>query len=270
MKPVDFDYARPATLAEATGLLARDADGAKAVAGAQSLGPMLNLRLVQPDLLVDITALPELLGTREEAGYLVVGAAVTHASLEDSGSAEPTARVLARVAHGIAYRAVRNRGTIGGSLAHADPAADWLVTLTALGAELRLEGEGGERTIPLTDFVVGAFETALAPDELIVSVRVPKLSADARFGYYKVCRRTGEFADASAAVLIDPARDVARSVIGATSGRPIVLEGADGASGKVSDGAVGAALASTAFADDPLAIAVHGAALRRAFARAVA
>lgn len=270
MKPIDFDYARPATLAEATGLLAREAEGAKVVAGAQSLGPMLNLRLVQPDLLVDITALPELLGTREEAGYLVVGAAVTHASLEDSGSVEPTMRVLARVAHGIAYRAVRNRGTIGGSLAHADPAADWLVTLTALGAELRLKGEGVERTIPLMDFVVGAFETALAPGELIVSVRVPKLSADARFGYYKVCRRTGEFADASAAVLIDPARDVARSVIGATSGRPIVLEGANGAPREEIERRVIEAFSATALAHDPLSIAVHGAALQRAFARAAA
>ncbi|MGH7102247.1 MAG: FAD binding domain-containing protein, partial [Acetobacteraceae bacterium] len=138
MKPVDFDYARPETLAAAIDLLAAGDGGAKAVAGAQSLGPMLNLRLVQPQLLVDVTGIPDLAGTREEAGWLVIGAAVTHAELEDNRGRDRTRAVIADIAFGIAYRAVRNRGTIGGSLAHADPAADWLVCATALGARLVL------------------------------------------------------------------------------------------------------------------------------------
>ncbi|MGH7057139.1 MAG: FAD binding domain-containing protein [Acetobacteraceae bacterium] len=275
MKPVDFDYAKPATLSKATGLLAAADGGAKAVAGAQSLGPMLNLRLVQPDILVDITAIPELLGVREEAGCLVVGAAVTHAALEDCMSDEPTRAVLAEIAHGIAYRAVRNRGTIGGSLAHADPAADWLVCMAALDAELVLVGSRGPRTVAVAEFVVGAFETVLASDELIVEVHVPLLSADARFGYYKVCRRTGEFAAASAAVLVGEARGIARAVIGATSGRPIVIEEAETASeiaaeGRMAEDRVADALAPTALAGDAFAIRVHGAALRRAAARAAA
>jgi carbon-monoxide dehydrogenase medium subunit len=126
MKPAPFDYARPSSLADAIALLASDELSLKLLAGGQSLGPMLNLRLVQPDLLVDITAVPELRRAEADGDGVLIGACVTHADIEDGRVPDPTEGVLPAVARGIAYRAVRNRGTIGGSLAHADPAADWI------------------------------------------------------------------------------------------------------------------------------------------------
>ena len=270
MKPVDFDYARPTTLAAAIDLLVRGDGNARAVAGSQSLGPMLNLRLAQPDLLVDVTAIPELLGTREEAEGIVIGAGVTHARLEDGGAGGSTQAVLAAVAGGIAYRAVRNRGTIGGSLAHADPAADWVVCMTALGADLVLAGGAGRRTVGAAAFVLGPFETALAPDELLVEVRVPRLSAGVRWGYYKVCRKPGEFAQASAAVLVDATRGIGRCVIGATAGRPIVIDDPHLLRAPPDAARVAAALSATALAEDAIAIHMHAVAVRRAVARAAA
>ena len=126
MKPVAFDYARPARIDEAVALLAANPD-AKILAGGQTLGPMLNLRLAQPALLVDITRIAELAAVHEDADAITIGATVTHAAIEDGRVPIRRGGFLSRVARGIAYRAVRSRGTIGGSLAHADPAADWLV-----------------------------------------------------------------------------------------------------------------------------------------------
>lgn len=221
MKAAAFDLARPATLAEATALLAR-AD-ARAMAGGQSLGPMLNLRLARPAVVVPVARLAELHGIAETATAVTIGAATTHAAIADGRAPDIGRDVLARVAGGIAYRAVRNRGTIGGSLCHADPAADWVTTLTALGAEA-LTSNG--RALALSDFIRGAFRTALEPGELLTAVRVPKLGAGAGWGYVKACRKPGEFAHAMAAVLIDPAHGVRRAVIGATGGAPVAMEGA--------------------------------------------
>jgi carbon-monoxide dehydrogenase medium subunit len=270
MKPVNFDYVRPTTLAAAIDLLAAGADGAKAVAGTQSLGPMLNLRLVQPDLLVDVTAIPELLEIRDEVDRIVIGAAVTHARIEDGNNGERTRAVLAEIAAGIAYRAVRNRGTIGGSLAHADPAADWLVCTAALGAEFLLTGTAGPRTVRAAEFVVSGFETVLAPDELIVTISVPRLSPRSRWAYFKVCRKKGEFAEASAAVLIDDARGFNRCVIGATSGRPIVIDDMLPLSEPADNAVIADALSSTVLARDPVAIQMHTVAVRRAVMAAMA
>jgi aerobic carbon-monoxide dehydrogenase medium subunit len=270
MKPVSFDYERPATLDAAVDLLARDDCVVRVMAGAQSLGPMLNLRLVQPDLLVDVTGIPELQSVREEARGLVIGACVTHARLEDTRSRDPTRAVLASVAGGIAYRAVRNRGTIGGSLAHADPAADWVACAAALDADIMLASSRGQRTMGVGDFIRGAFETALQPDELVVGLRVPHLSEQARWGYYKFCRKAGEFAHASAAVLIDPPRAVHRFVIGATSGRPVVIEDKRFLQEGVCDGQVAELLSVTPLREDRFAIHTHAVVLRRAIARAAA
>ena len=142
MKPVDFGYARPATIAEAVALLASNPD-AKIIAGGQTLGPMLNLRLARPSLLVDVARIPELTRVDETADLVTLGAAITHAAIEDGRVPDFTNGYLARVAHGIAYRAVRNRGTVGGSLAHADPAADWLTAFVALDAEVVIAGPRG-------------------------------------------------------------------------------------------------------------------------------
>jgi len=271
MKAIDFDYARPATVDEALELLDRGDIAARPVAGAQSLGPMLNLRLAQPDLLVDITGIAELRGIRIDGDAIAIGACVTHATLEDGRYDDATRGVLPGVAGGIAYRAVRNRGTIGGSLAHADPAADWVATLTALGAEVVVAGRGGRRSVPVADFVLGVFETDLQPGEIIVEIRVPALSERARWGYYKVCRKAGEFSHATGAVLVDPARGVRRAVIAAASGRPIVIEDAEVIQGGgCRPERIAGILADTPLAGNAFEINTHTVALKRAIAQVTA
>lgn len=222
MKPVAFDYARPATVAEA--LKALGTSGAKVLAGGQTLGPMLNLRLAQPTLLVDITRIPELAAVGEDEDGVSIGATVTHAAIEDGRIPDPTHGFLSRVARGIAYRAVRTRGTIGGSLANADPAADWLVCLSALGAEVIVAAPGGTRSAPLAGFVRGAMATALADDELLAAVRVAKFPPAARFGFHKICRKTGEFADAIGVAVHDPGRGTTRLAASTAAGAPVVIE----------------------------------------------
>jgi carbon-monoxide dehydrogenase medium subunit len=134
---------------------------------------MLNLRLVQPTILVDITAIPELTRVEEDAGGVTVGACVTSADIEDERVRLEELSILKAVAAGVAYRAVRNRGTIGGSIAHADPAADYPTVLKAVGATINVIGKGGERSIAADDFFTGLFETALEPGEIVTSVTVP-------------------------------------------------------------------------------------------------
>ena len=194
------------------------------LAGGQTLGPMLNLRLAQPALLVDITRIPELAAVSEDADAVTIGATVTHAAIEDGRVPDPTGGFLAKVARGIAYRAVRTRGTIGGSLAHADPAADWLSCLAALGAEVVIARAGGTRRVALARFVRGALETELAETELLAAVRIPRFSRAARFGFHKICRKTGEFADAIGVAAHDPDRQLTRLVASTAGGGPIVLE----------------------------------------------
>ena len=135
MKPFAFDYEKPATIAAALALLGEAGDDAKVLAGGQSLGPMMNMRLARPRQLVDITGIPELRQVTDDGDAVVFGACVTHATIEDGRIPDPTGGMMPNVAAGIAYRAVRNRGTIGGSLVHADPAADWITTLAAIGAD---------------------------------------------------------------------------------------------------------------------------------------
>lgn len=223
MKAPAFEYEKPAALAAAVQLLAQGGEGAKLLAGGQSLGPLLNLRMVRPDLLVDIRGLPELLDCRETPDAVVLGAGITHAAIEDGRAPDPARGLLAHVARGIAYRAVRNRGTLGGSLAHADPAADWVSVMALLDAALLVAGPRGERTVRADALVTGPLSTTLAPDEILVAVRIARLSPDARWAYRKLNRKPGEFAEAIAAVLHDPARGVVRAVIGATDGAPHVI-----------------------------------------------
>jgi carbon-monoxide dehydrogenase medium subunit len=219
---------------------------------------MLNLRLAQPKLLVDVSGIPELGGAGESVTAVVIGAAVTHAAIEDRRVPDVGQGVLTRIASDIAYRAVRNRGTVGGSLSHADPAADWLTALTALGATVIVHGARGERTLSLPQFIAGPFATAITPGEIVRAVEIPKLSASARWGWYKVCRKPGEFASTIAAVLVDAAHGIRRAVIGATGDKPILLE---------ADAVSEDALASRLAAVDPLEQRVHLVALRRALAQ---
>ncbi len=221
MKPAEFDYERPSRLEDAVALLS--GPNARVLAGGQSLGPMLNLRLAQPSLLVDIAAIEELRTAEKDGAALTLGACVTLAEIEDGSVPDVTNGALASVAGGIAYRAVRNRGTMGGSLAHADPAADWLTCLSALGAEAVIADGSGERRVLVSTFMLGAFETALQAGELLSAVSVPALSESAKWGYYKFCRKAGDFAEAIGAVLHD--HGATRTVLGATSGPPIVIDG---------------------------------------------
>jgi carbon-monoxide dehydrogenase medium subunit len=264
MKPFPFDYARPATLAEAARLLAQAGDDGRVIAGGQSLGPMLNLRLARPGLLVDIRGIPELTSVETTADTIALGACVTHAAIEDRRVPDIGKNVLPSIAAGIAYRAVRNRGTMGGSISHADPAGDWVTALTALDATvMTYRARDGGRAIPIGAFFSAAFVTALEPGEIVQALRIPRLSAAARWGWYKVCRKPGEFAVAIGAVLDDPERGVRRAVIGATDGPPILLEEMPGAAD-----AVEAVLARRLPATDPLDRRVHGVAVRRAYASA--
>ena len=276
MKPSRFDYERPADLAGVIALTRREDIAVKILAGGQSLGPMLNLRLVQPDVLVDITGIPELKRVEENADAIIVGACVTHADIEDGRVPDVTGGALTDVARGIAYRAVRNRGTLGGSLSHADPSADWVASLAAIGATVLIRGPAGSRSLAIEDFVTGVFEVALDPGELLEAVRIPRLSRSARWGYYKICRKTGELAQAIGAVLHDPERSVFRAVIGATESTPIVFSDVTSLFGgtlraglpAAFDAGAAARVLSAAGMTDPYDNRIHVVALKRAIDRA--
>ena len=223
MKAASFEYQRPATLQAALRALADAGGAAKVMGGGQSLGPMLNLRLARPKQVVDVSSLGELRQVTADGDQLRIGAAVTHAEIEDG--VHPLLRdgLLQSVAGGIAYRAIRNRGTLGGSLAHADPAADWVLAMAALGAQIEISSAAGTRRVPMERFMHGAYTTDLADGELLTAVRIPRLGAAARWGYFKFCRKTGEFAEASCAAVFDPSRKLARIVLGALDGAPQAL-----------------------------------------------
>jgi len=274
MKAAAFDYARPRDAGEAIALLAQAKGNAKALAGGQSLGPMLNLRLARPGLLVDISRLEELRAVEDADESWRLGAAVTHSAIEDANGTLRGGEMLVEVAAGIAYRAVRNRGTVGGSLAHADPAGDWPLALAALGADVVLRGPTGERSIPAAQLDAAAFTTEIREDEIITAVLVPKLAGSARFGYFKFCRKTGEFPEASAAVVIDRERDAARVYLGALSGPPQSLPElarriAEGdLTSPNRDAAIDAVATITGL--DPIEQRMHAGALLRALERAFA
>ena len=223
MKAARFDYVRPGDVHEAVVALAKAEGGAKLLAGGQSLGPMLNLRLARPSLLVDVSRLDSLKRVEDIGRAWRIGACVTHSRIEDMRGQLAGGEMLCDVAAGIAYRAIRNRGTIGGSIAHADPAADWPLALAALGATVNIRNAGGARAMPFERFVLGAFTTALREYEILESVEVPKLSRAGRYGYYKFCRKTGEFAEASAAAVFDPETRAARIYFGAVRPAPVPL-----------------------------------------------
>lgn len=272
MKPAPFDYTRPVDLAGALSALDQAGGGGRVLAGGQSLGPMLNLRLARPALLVDLRRIEELRRVEDRGDAVLFGAMTTHAAIEDGRALDPARGMMRAVAADIAYRAVRTRGTIGGSLAHADPAADWVTCLTALGASVRITGTAGVRMAALSRFMTGAFATELGEGgSILSSVAVPKLSSRARWGYYKLCRKPGEFADAIGAVVLDPARDYRAVVMGAVGGTPILLD--DLARRLPFDGAPSidrAEILAAASAMDVVDQQLHAVAVERAIQRAYA
>jgi len=229
MKPAPFHYQAARSLDEAIELVGGSMDDdvdVRVIAGGQSLGPMLNLRMVRPTLLIDIHRIDALRTiSRSAEGALRIGACVTHAALEDAPAASiPEQRLgafLRFVAGGIAYRAIRTRGTIGGSLAHADPAADWPCALAALGASIELAGPGGTRVVPARSFGRGLFETAIEPGEVVAAVVLPTAPV-LRWGYRKHCRKIGEFPHALAAC-VDRGDDLFEVWLGATGGAPVAV-----------------------------------------------
>jgi carbon-monoxide dehydrogenase medium subunit len=263
MKPVAFDYQRPADVKQAVSLLAASDGAGKIMAGGQSLGPMLNLRLAQPSLLVDVRNLESLREVKLTDDALVLGACTTHAAIEDGLVPDVTRGFMQRVAHDIAYRAVRNRGTIGGSLCHADPAADWVSAMMLLSAVMIVEGPAGALEIEAEQFVIGAFTTTLADDEMLTAIRIPRLSGAARWGWYRFRRKPGEFAEALSGVLVDPERGVCRAVIGATHTAPHLI----GDARVMNDARAREEAIDAAGIDSPYERQIHCVALERAYAR---
>jgi len=234
MYPTRFRYEAPRSIDEAISLLHDGGDYVKVLAGGQSLVPMMKLRFASPELLVDINNLPGLDYHRAEAdGSLHVGALARHADLEWSSLLKETQPTMAAAAPLIADPIVRNRGTLVGSLCHADPQGDWAAVMMALGGAVVARGPGGRRTIPVRDFVTGPFETSLASDEIAVEAVVPPAKGTRKGGYLKLERRVGDFATCGVAVALET--DAAGTVTSAG----IALCGVGGATVNAS-GAAGA------------------------------
>jgi carbon-monoxide dehydrogenase medium subunit len=249
MKAASFDYVAPSTVAAALDALAGSEDG-RVLAGGQSLTPMLALRLAAPRLIVDLARIAELRQVARSGGRHIIGAMVTHAAIEDGIHDFADGGMLAAVAHGVAY-------------------------LAALDAGVTVTDRSGQREIAIGSFIRGAFATALAPSEIVTAITVPELSPGARWGYYKICRKAGEFPDAIGAVVIDPERRFARIAMGALDGPPRLLD--DLATRVAADGAAAASASVVAEAVkaaapdlDAVDSRLHAVAVRRALAQALA
>ncbi len=227
MKSAPFDYHRARDVEDAIAALHAHDGVAKILAGGQSLVPMLNLRLAPATLLVDVTSVEELKLSDQNGDAVTLGACITHAAIEDDRVPDPSRGLMPRVARDIAYRAIRNRGTIGGSVALADPSAEWIVTLLALDAAFQVRGASGGQEIQAADFFLGAYTTALPEDAVLTAIRIPRLTASARFGFCKVCRKVGEFAASLAIAVADPERGLSRVALGGISGAPMRLAGVE-------------------------------------------
>jgi carbon-monoxide dehydrogenase medium subunit len=197
-----FEYEAPGSVDEAIRLLTQLGDRGKVLAGGHSLIPLMKLRLAQPEVVVDIGRLAELRTLRAEDGWLTIGALTTHAQVAADDAVREYCPVLAETAEQIGDPQVRNRGTVGGALAHADPAADYPATVLALGAEVIAQGPEGRRTIPATEFFTGLLTTALEPDELLVEVRVPRQGPGTGGAYRKLPNKASHYAVVGAAAVV--------------------------------------------------------------------
>ena len=226
MIPSAFDYHAPGTLDEAVALLERLGDEAKVLSGGQSLLPLLKLRLGDAGHLVDIGRIPGLDGIAEADGYLRIGGAAREADLERSDLIREKYPILLDTAAVIADPLVRNRATVGGNLAHGDPANDHPATMLALEAQVVARGPGGERTIPITSFFTGLFTTALAPAEILTEIRIPVPPPRSGGAYVKLERKVGDFATAAAAaqVTLGGQGEIARIGIGLTNAGPTPIK----------------------------------------------
>jgi carbon-monoxide dehydrogenase medium subunit len=203
MYPANFDYVRPSSLDEAVALLARHGDGAKVLAGGHSLIPAMKLRLAQPKVIVDIGRISNLSYIREAGGRIAIGPMTTHEEIASSKLLREKCPLLPETASHIGDMQVRNKGTIGGSLAHADPAADYPAAIIALDAEIDVVGPKGRRTIRAEDFFVDLFQTAVAANEIIAEIRVP--ATPRTVAYVKTEQKASGFALAGVATVVSPA-----------------------------------------------------------------
>src|SRR5712692_3620098 len=214
MIPAAFEYHAPTSIAEATDLLARLGEEAKVLSGGQSLIPLMKLRLANPHHLVDINGIPGLAFIREADGFLRIGALTRESELEESDLVRARYPLLHDTSKVIADPVVRNLATVGGNLAHADPANDHPAAMLAAGAEIVAAGRGGERRIPIESFFTGPFATALRADEILTEIRVPVPAARSGGAYLKLERKVGDFATAAVAVQITLAASGACDQVG--------------------------------------------------------
>ena len=199
MIPPSFEYLRPKTVPEAVAMLQQHGDEAKILSGGQSLIPMMKLRLARPGFLIDINRISGLSYVKEEGGYLKIGGLTREAELEASPLVHSKYPILLDTAHVIADPQVRNMATVGGNLAHGDPANDHPATMVALGAQVIATGLKGERVIPIEDFFVSLFTTALQHEEILTEIRIPVPPARSGGAYFKLERKVGDFATAAVA-----------------------------------------------------------------------
>ena len=262
MYAAQFEYHRPSTIEEAVALLVKHGDEAKLLAGGHSLIPAMKLRLARPKVVVDIARIATLTGIGETGGRLAIGALTTHHAIESSGELKAKCPLLPETASVIGDVQVRNKGTIGGSLAHADPAADYPAAILALDAEIDAAGPRGRRTIRAADFFVDLLQTALAPDEIITDVRVPVTGATV--AYVKTEQKASGFAICGVAVVVGP--DGVRIGVTGVAAKAYRADAAEQVlAGQRSPGADAIALAASRAADgvDPLGD-IHASAAFRA------
>ena len=221
MKPNSFNYARPSSLDEAVKYLASD-ENAKVIAGGLSLMPMLNFRLLKPELLVDISGLDDLRYVKVTGNKLEVGAAMTQNALKDSPDLEKHVPLLYKALHFVGHYQTRNRGTVCGSISHSDPSSELPLTFALLGGEAVLSSKKGKRTVPASEFQLGMLETACRQDEILSAVRFPLGDPTAAYEFDEFARRKGDFAIVSVAAAVTPTS--IRLGIGGVADRPTIRE----------------------------------------------
>src|SRR6202521_630303 len=213
-----FDYRAPVSLDEALGLLAEQGDAAKVMAGGQSLIPLLRLRFAQPALILDIGRLPGMAEIKREEGHIRIGALVRHVDVERSKELAKYLPLMVEAVHWISDPLVRNRGTVVGSVCHADPSGDWGSIMLALNAELVAQSASEQRVIPVDGFFQGPFTTTLRPDEVVTAIRIPLPSGRSGGAYHKLERKVGDFATVAVTVQVElEGRKVTRAGIGLTA-----------------------------------------------------
>ena len=245
MIPASFEYETAESTAHALSLLAEHGDDAKLLAGGHSLLPMMKLRLAMPAVLIDIARLAELSGIRVDGDEVVIGGTTRHAELASSELLKTEVPILAYAAAQVGDPQIRHRGTIGGSLAHSDPSADLPMTLAALDGSVEITGPSGVRTVPVSEFFLGFFESALQPDEILTAVRVPR-TGSATWGYQKFVRRANDWAIVGVAAVDGR---VALASMGSKPLRASAVEAALRSGASVEDAAAHAAEGTSAGSD---------------------